>query len=114
MDRLERYPWPGNVRELENAIQRAVIVCSGNVIESWDLGLGTSGWRRPAARDSAADMDYASSKQKVVEEFQRQFVHRALQSAKGNVSHAAEACGMTRAALQRILRQLDIDREEYR
>ena len=59
-------------------------------------------------------MDYAQSKQRVVEEFQRQFVHRALESAKGNISRAADACGMTRAALQRIMRQLDIERDDYR
>lgn len=37
MEALEQYSWPGNVRELENIIERAVILCRGNVIEegSW-------------------------------------------------------------------------------
>ena len=35
--RLESYTWPGNVRELENVMQRALIICNGNVIEASDL-----------------------------------------------------------------------------
>lgn len=111
---LRQSPWPGNVRELENAIQRAVLVCTGEVIEPWHLGLTASGWRKRVEPEASADLDYAREKQRVVEEFQRQFVHRALEHARGNISHAAEACGMTRAALQRIMRQLEIDREAYR
>ena len=115
MSALLAHDWPGNVRELENAMQRAVIVCADDVIESWHLGLHGNEWNPPGAEGGGApDMDYASSKQRVVEEFQRQFVHRALGAAKGNISRAADACGMTRAALQRIMRQLGIERDDYR
>ena len=113
MNELHRHTWPGNVRELENAMQRAVIVCVGDVIEPWHLGLHGNGWQSTQAGEGAEDTDYARSKQRVVEDFQRQFVHRALESAKGNVSRAAGACGMTRAALQRIMRQLEIERADY-
>jgi two-component system NtrC family response regulator len=115
---LQAHDWPGNVRELENAVQRAVIVCTGERVEPWHLGLTDNGWENTSVDDgdddAEADMDYARSKQRVVEDFQRQFVHRALESAKGNISRAADACGMTRAALQRIVRQLEIEREDYR
>ena len=101
------------MRELENAIQRALIVCTGESIESWHLGLSSNGWRTPTPGAAEQGMDYASNKQRVVEEFQRQFVHRALANERGNISRAAEACGLTRAALQRIMRTLEIDREDY-
>lgn len=37
MDRLVRYNWPGNVRELENAMERAIILCKGDIIQPDDL-----------------------------------------------------------------------------
>ena len=40
-------------------------------------------------------------------------IERALHQAEGNVTRAAQACGMTRAALQRIMRSLDIERETF-
>ncbi|WXL27008.1 sigma-54 dependent transcriptional regulator [Ectopseudomonas mendocina] len=36
---IRQYPWPGNVRELENAIERSVILCEGNVISAELLGI---------------------------------------------------------------------------
>ncbi|MBM3990520.1 MAG: sigma-54-dependent Fis family transcriptional regulator [Planctomycetes bacterium] len=112
---LETHVWPGNVRELENALQRAVIVCAGDVVEPWHLGLGANGWG-PAKKPEGnlEELDYAAEKQRALEEFQREFVHRALEAAGGNISRAAETCGMTRAALQRIMRGLGIEREAHR
>ncbi|MBI2503119.1 MAG: sigma 54-interacting transcriptional regulator [Candidatus Latescibacteria bacterium] len=43
LDLLQAYGWPGNVRELEHAVQRAVVVCPGEVIRREDLALGTTG-----------------------------------------------------------------------
>src|SRR4029079_14610266 len=37
LDVLSRHAWPGNVRELENAIERAVVVCDGSVVEERHL-----------------------------------------------------------------------------
>ncbi len=146
---LESHPWPGNVRELENAIQRAIIVCCGDVIRPYHLGLMANSWTNgvaaasppgtggslpgtgdslpgPRAPNTTAPLDerpnpgntdglpdYAEAKQHAVESFQREFVQRALERTGGNISRAAEACGMTRVALQKILRQLAIDRRDF-
>jgi DNA-binding NtrC family response regulator len=37
MDLLRRYPWPGNVRELRNAVERAVVIAAGSMIDVEDL-----------------------------------------------------------------------------
>ena len=107
---LEAHTWSGNVRELENAIQRAVIVCPGARILPHHLGLAAGGWKSAVAVETD---DYDAAKQQAIARFQREFVLRALETAGGNVSQAAERCGLTRAALQRIMRALEIDRSAF-
>ena len=112
---MQNHAWPGNVRELENAIQRAMIVCGGDRILPYHLGLAQSGW---ASAQSASEVQaevaaYGDAKAAAVEAFQREFVERALTGSQGNVSQAATACGLTRAAFQKILKQLGIDRSDY-
>jgi DNA-binding NtrC family response regulator len=111
LDSLLAHPWPGNVRELQNAMFRALIVCPGDRVQAHHLGLGQASWTRERA---VQETDYAEGKRRAVEGFQREFVQRALEGTEGNVSRAAQRCGMTRAALQRILRQLEIDPAGFR
>jgi len=114
LEALRAHPWPGNVRELENTLQRAVIVCYGERILAHHLGLAGSGWERPGPGEVPSDpLGYAAGKQRAIERFQREFVRRALELSEGNVSRAAQRCGLTRAALQRIMRQLDIERGTF-
>jgi two-component system nitrogen regulation response regulator GlnG len=51
---LERYGWPGNVRELENAIQRALVVCKGEIILARDLPPEVRG-EVPPSKTTATD-----------------------------------------------------------
>ncbi len=111
LDTLRRHSWPGNVRELENAMLRAVIVCPGDRVLSHHFGLSSS---FGSAEEDDAELGYAEGKRRAIEGFQREFVQRALERTGGNVSRAADQCGMTRAALQRILRQLEIDAATFR
>lgn len=111
IERLHQHPWPGNVRELQNAMYRALIVSTEDRIQAHHLGLASSDW---TPEDSAEEIDYAEGKKRAVEMFQREFVERALQHSGGNISQAALHCGLTRAALQRILRQLEIEPGRFR
>ncbi len=112
IDRLLEYSWPGNVRELENTIMRAMIICGGDRIQPHHLGLETSSWSCSSASEDDP-MDYAEAKRRSVERFQREFIERALERTQGNVSQAAMECGLTRAAFQKILKQLGIDRSRF-
>ncbi|MDP6963866.1 MAG: sigma-54 dependent transcriptional regulator, partial [Planctomycetota bacterium] len=109
-DCLQNHKWPGNVRELENTIMRAMIICCGKIIQPHHLGLDGQQW---AEQSTLSEQDYSRAKQATVERFQREFVERALQKSKGNVSQASADCGLTRAAFQKIMRQLRIDRQSY-
>ena len=54
-------------------------------------------------------LSYEEGKQRAVERFQRLYIERALTRAGGNITRAAEAVGLTRAAFQRIMRSLNLD-----
>lgn len=110
---LQSHSWPGNVRELENAMKRAVVVCTGERILPHHLGLEVQAWGC-ASPEEAGEENYADCKQQAIERFQRDFVERALEREEGNISRTATRCGLTRAALQRILRQLQLEASSFK
>jgi DNA-binding NtrC family response regulator len=86
---MMHYGWPGNVRELDHTIERAVLMARGERIEAADLGLN-------AQRGPAQSMDEMS-----LEAVEAILIRKALARANGNVSHAADALGLSRGALYR-------------
>jgi DNA-binding NtrC family response regulator len=90
---LIQYSWPGNVRELEHAIERAVLMCRTEQIQSADLGLGL---QRPAAQN----LEELS-----LEAVESILIRKALQRFQGNISQAAEALGLSRGALYRRMQK---------
>jgi DNA-binding NtrC family response regulator len=84
-----QYSWPGNVRELDHTVERAVLMARGERIEVADLGLNTQ-------RSAAQSMDEMS-----LESVEAILIRKALARAGGNVSHAADALGLSRGALYR-------------
>jgi Nif-specific regulatory protein len=93
LDVLCEYAWPGNVREVENAIERAVVVCDGPVIEERHLPETIRG----AAR---AVETRGLSLAKAVEQLERRMIEDALRESRGNLARASRALGTT----ERILR----------
>jgi DNA-binding NtrC family response regulator len=81
--------WPGNVRELDHTVERAVLMARGDRIESADLGLNTQ-------RTAVQSLDELS-----LETVEAILIRKALARASGNVSHAADALGLSRGALYR-------------
>lgn len=86
---MMRYSWPGNVRELDHTIERAVLMARGDRIEAPDLGLHT----QSAATPSLDEMS--------LETVEAILIRKALARSDGNVSHAADALGLSRGALYR-------------
>jgi DNA-binding NtrC family response regulator len=83
------YSWPGNVRELDHTIERAVLMARTERIEPADLGLN-------AQRAAGQSLDEMS-----LEAVETVLIRKALARANGNVSHAADALGLSRGALYR-------------
>lgn len=111
LDELSAYSWPGNVRELENTIQRALITCRGSQILPHHL-LHQENVHRPISNNDTTS--YEEAKQEVLEKFQRQFLQRILEQTHGNITQAADACGLTRAAVQKLIKKLKIDKTNFK
>ena len=90
---LLAHTWPGNVRELDHAVERAVLMAQTETIRAADLGLR-------AGRDGAPRMEEMS-----LEEVEALLIKKALARFHGNVSHAANALGLSRSALYRRLQR---------
>ncbi len=110
---LVRHPWKGNVRELRNTIERAAVLCSGEVIGVDDLDLDESQARADGSATIPYGMTFRDAKKQVVEGFERQYLINALREHGGNVSRTAESIGMVRQSLQQKIRELDLRSEEW-
>jgi two-component system, NtrC family, response regulator AtoC len=127
MEKLRRYPWPGNVRELRNCIERAVVLCAGEVLNAEYLpaGLQDAGATAfvpspfpPSANATTKpppDQDLGSSRpgptgeQKLLE---RQRIVEALRLCGGNQTRAARVLGMSRRTLVSRLAEYGIPRPQ--
>lgn len=94
LTRLRKYQWPGNIRELQHAIERAVILNEGKVIQTADLLINTGIPPKPN-EDTPRTMD----------EMEKQFILESLQKHEGNVTNTAKTLGMTRTALYRRMKK---------
>ena len=98
---LEGHEWPGNVRELKNAIQRAVLVCEGEVIMSEHLPIRLR-TGRPA--DSVVAFKVGTP----LAEVEREMIVRALEATGNNRKRAADLLGISRRALYNRLHKYGI------
>jgi len=100
-DLLADHPWPGNVRELEHAIERAVVLSEGDVIEPAALGLGAL----PAPGGGEEGDTVALAARLTLAEVERAWARAAVDRAGGNQSAAARALGIGRNKLAKLLRE---------
>ena len=84
-ERLKAHAWEGNIRELQNTIEKAVIMCDGDVIAPDHLELHTS--QRPL------------NESQTLEEMERQTIANAIAQCGGNLSQVAQQLGITRQTL---------------
>lgn len=87
--KLKEYSWPGNVRELQHAMERAVILCQGYMLNADDFMLKQTSVGRLA--DECLNL----------EEVEKNTIERALVLSNGNMNQAADLLGISRFALYR-------------
>jgi len=104
---LMRYDWPGNVRALENAIERAVVLGSTELILAEDL---------PEAilEETAASGEPVNALADGVREAKKALIERAIEQANGNYTEAAKLLGVHANHLFRLIRTLNLKPKRQR
>jgi len=98
---LESYNWPGNVRELKNVIQRAVLVCEGQVLLPEHL---PPRFRPGEPVSPKISFEIGTP----LDQVEREMIIRTLATAKNNRKRAAELLGISRRALYNKLKKHNI------
>lgn len=107
LDALLRYTWPGNVRELENAVERAVILCSGDLITGKELPPAVR--CRESGQDSLEKLSGLAGLP--LEAVERSAIEQTLRLVGDNKSEAARQLGITRATLHNKLRKYGLEKD---
>ncbi len=98
------YAWPGNIRELRNIIERAMILCAGDLIHAGDLPFGGIESSEDPVREEREE--FLS-----LDELERLHIQRVLAATDRNLTHASEILGVTRTTLYNKLRRYQIEAE---
>jgi DNA-binding NtrC family response regulator len=100
VDRLTGFEWPGNVRQLQNEIQRAVLLCEGEMIDGADLSITRT---RPESTESQ-DTNFT-----LLEGVERNAIVQMLKETNGNKLEAAKRLGIGRQTLYNKIKAYGID-----
>jgi DNA-binding NtrC family response regulator len=120
-DFLRTRPWRGNVRELQNMIEHTAVVADpGKVLSSGDFpvyddvpdGHGGSVDATTFAGSYMNDA-YHVAKDKLVAQFEKEYLTRLVSRAGGNMSRAARLAGIDRTTLYRLMEKHELRRDEY-
>ncbi|MDQ3368290.1 MAG: sigma-54 dependent transcriptional regulator [Myxococcota bacterium] len=121
---MATYGWPGNVRELENALMHAIALHHGDVIgpESLPMQIGararkSSPTLKPPIEAAESDeelLPLTEAKRRASTAYERAYLVRVLEKAKGSVSEAARLSGLDRTNFRRLLQRHGLDATAFK
>ena len=104
MDWLKSQTWPGNIRQLRQTIDRAVLIRGGH-----ELGIDDFFAVRDAAAALPREDALPDAGSMTLDEMEKRMIAKCLEHYDGNVSRAADALGISRAALYRRMEKYGIE-----
>ncbi len=120
VESLSRHPWPGNVRELENAIKRALVLSTGEVLTHEDFSFLESESAEPDAadllrrlierdvKDALENRETGEIYRAWLERVERPLLEIVLSHTDGNQIRAAALLGINRNTLRKKIADLGI------
>ncbi|MEX0718201.1 MAG: sigma 54-interacting transcriptional regulator [Planctomycetaceae bacterium] len=108
LDALMAHDWPGNIRQLQNTVERAVILCAGELVQADDIRLSTLGVESSGAVEPpAGEEEYRQVPLAVLEQ---RHILATLEQTNWNKSRAAQILGIERSTLDRKLKRYEVSR----
>ncbi len=118
IDILMKQPWPGNIRELENVLIQGILYSKDKTISATDIPFKLSGTDQAAeplkSKTQLYKLSYKQAKEKILYEFNHDYVGAMLSLTDGNVTQAAKQCNLDRQGLQQIMKRFSIDPARFR
>ncbi|MGH7347311.1 MAG: sigma-54 dependent transcriptional regulator, partial [Candidatus Rokuibacteriota bacterium] len=101
LEAIAHHPWPGNVRELENAVERAVLMAPGRLVEARDLGIELTARPMTSLRESR-------------DRAERGAVVEALVQTRGNITQASRLLAVSRPTLHGLIGRYELSARSFR
>jgi len=114
---LSAHNWPGNVRELRNVVERALSLGrAGRTPSADDLvtpaqpvaSLPRATTATPVHGENVLELPFKEAKGQLIEAFERDYLSQLLERHKGNISRAANAAGIDRNYIHRLVKKYGI------
>lgn len=96
LEKLRSYHWPGNIRELQHTIEKAIILCEGNILRPKDIFVKQT-WRSPLTTIVPS-----------LEEVERHAIETAIRQNDGNLTATAEQLGISRQTLYNKIKRFKL------
>ena len=96
-EKITNLPWYGNIRELQHAIEKAVILCDGNVIMPEDIDGGN-----PIKKEKPLE------EVQTLDEMERRMIEKTIKDCEGNLSVVAARLGISRQTLYNKIKRYGI------
>lgn len=106
MLRLKLYSWPGNIRELEHVIERAIVFCNNDYLNSSDIEFDQEVEER--------HLSLREEKAQLIANFEKNYLESILTAYDGNVTRAALVAGKNRRAFIYLLKKYNIEPGRFR
>ncbi len=105
---LQEYDWPGNVRQLQGAVERMLALATGPEIRPEDLPEKIRPTSKRVYVDTNEELDFKTSKARITEAFEKQYIENLLEKYNNNITKVAEAAGLNRKTIYRLIESRNI------